>query len=399
MFCFDRLGSRSVVARSEAELDEITNNLRELDSSEKQMHLLAIDTPSLISTYDRRSKFINNNGLIRNLEAFEQERKSLIIWTDKEKQLFREKYAQFPKDFERISSFIQSKDCSDCVLFYYQNKKKEGFRSSKSKNKKKGKLNRSGQISLRSQDHNRQKQTRSNKEVNPQEEEIEEEETLDESNASEEEGNPANSASAATVAEINGTQSTDILMQEKSSEVPPEKEQPVINKPKGLIATTLSITEKCSTEADICIKTPVTNVIVTTSAPVSKPKQTPVKVFNTRSGKYNQKPNVIDQQKNEKVVEEVKTTAEVSHPPLKMTIMVTSPSHIKDSTSMASVASIISETITSASMTSHEQTVADINKSNEEEVKAKDIKDVNSPSVILKVDELIRQHLSKMPGK
>ena len=385
MFCFDRLGSRSVGARSEAELDEITNNLRELDSSEKQMHLLAIDTPSLISTYDRRSKFINNNGLIRNLEAFEHERKSLIIWTDKEKQLFREKYAQFPKDFERISSFIQSKDCSDCVLFYYQNKKKEGFRSSKSKNKKKGKLNRSGQISLRSQDHNRQKQTRSNKEVNPQEEEIEEEETLDESNASEEEGNPANSASAATVAEINGTQSTDILMQEKSSEVPPEKEQPVINKPKGLIATTLSITEKCSTEADICIKTPVTSVIVTTTAPVSKPKQTPVKVFNTRSGKYK--------------VEEVKTTAEVSHPPLKMTIMVTSPSHIKDSTSMASVASIISETITSASMTSHEQTVADINKSNEEEVKAKDIKDVNSPSVILKVDELIRQHLSKMPGK
>lgn len=385
MFCFDRLGSRSVGARSEAELDEITNNLRELDSSEKQMHLLAIDTPSLISTYDRRSKFINNNGLIRNLEAFEQERKSLIIWTDKEKQLFREKYAQFPKDFERISSFIQSKDCSDCVLFYYQNKKKEGFRSSKSKNKKKGKPNRSGQISLRSQDHNRQKQTRSNKEVNPQEEEIEEEETLDESNASEEEGNPANSALAATVAENNDTQSTDILMQEKSSEVPPEKEQPVVNKPKGLIATTLSITEKCSTEADICIKTPVTSVIVTTTAPVSKPKQTPVKVFNTRSGKYK--------------VEEVKTTAEVSHPPLKMTIMVTSPSHIKDSTSMASVASIISETITSASMTSHEQTVADINKSNEEEVKAKDIKDVNSPSVILKVDELIRQHLSKMPGK
>lgn len=398
MFCFDRLGSRSVGARSEAELDEITNNLRELDSSEKHMHLLAIDTPSLISTYDRRSKFINNNGLIRNFEAFEQERKSLIIWTDKEKQLFREKYAQFPKDFERISSFIELKDCSDCVLFYYQNKKKEGFRSSKSKNKKKGKLNRSGQISLRSQDHNRQKQTRSNKEVNPQEEEIEEEETLDESNASEEEGNPANLASAAAVAENNNAQSTHILMQEKSAEALPEKEQPVINKPKGLIATTLSITEKCSTEADICIKTPVSNVIVTTSAPVSKPKQTQVKVFNTRSGKYNQKTNVIDQQKTEKVLEEVKT-AEVSHPPLKMTIMVTSPSHVKDSTSMASVASIISETITSASMTSHEQTIADINKSNEEEVKAKDIKDSNSPSVILKVDELIRQHLSKMPGK
>ena len=399
MFCFDRLGSRSVGARSEAELDEITNNLRELDSSEKHMHLLAIDTPSLISTYDRRSKFINNNGLIRNFEAFEQERKSLIIWTDKEKQQFREKYAQFPKDFERISSFIESKDCSDCVLFYYQNKKKEGFRSSKSKNKKKGKLNRSGQISLRSQDHNRQKQTRSNKGVNPQEEEIEEEETLDESNASEEEGNPANLASAAAVAENNNAQSTHILMQEKSAEALPEKEQPVINKPKGLIATTLSITEKCSTEADICIKTPVSNVIVTTSAPVSKPKQTQVKVFNTRSGKYNQKTNVIDQQKTEKVLEEVKTTAEVSHPPLKMTIMVTSPSHVKDSTSMASVASIISETITSASMTSHEQTIADINKSNEEEVKAKDIKDSNSPSVILKVDELIRQHLSKMPGK
>ena len=399
MFCFDRLGSRSVGARSEAELDEITNNLRELDSSEKQMHLLAIDTPSLISTYDRRSKFINNNGLIRNFEAFEQERKSLIIWTDKEKQLFREKYAQFPKDFERISSFIESKDCSDCVLFYYQNKKKEGFRSSKSKNKKKGKLNRSGQISLRSQDHNRQKQTRSNKEVNPQEEEIEEEETLDESNASEEEGNPTNLASATTVAENSSAQSTNILMQEKSTEALPEKEQPVINKPKGLIATTLSITEKCSTEADICIKTPVSSVIVTTSAPVSKPKQTQVKVFNTRSGKYNQKTNVIDQQKTEKVLEEVKTTAEVSHPPFKMTIMVTSPSHVKDSTSMASVASIISETITSASMTSHEQTIADINKSNEEEVKAKDIKDSNSPSVILKVDELIRQHLSKMPGK
>jgi nuclear receptor co-repressor 1 len=146
---FDRLGSRSAgFARSEAEFEEIVDNLNELEANEKQIHMLAIETPRLLDKYERRIKYINNNGLIRDVEAYESARKASIIWTDEERQIFKEKYNQFPKDFEKIASFLEKKNVPDCVLYYYQNKKKDTFKRSKSK-KSKRRMPRSGQISHR----------------------------------------------------------------------------------------------------------------------------------------------------------------------------------------------------------------------------------------------------------
>ena len=50
------------------------------------------------------------------------------LWTDEEKEIFREKYLQHPKNFNLIASYIERKSISDCVLYYYQTKKNENYK-------------------------------------------------------------------------------------------------------------------------------------------------------------------------------------------------------------------------------------------------------------------------------
>ena len=339
---FCRLGSRSVgFIRSEAEVEEIVDNLREIDASEKQMHLMAVPTPHLMNKYERRVRYIDNNGLIRDVEQFRKERNAEIIWSEKEKQTFRETFALFPKDFEKIADFLELKSCADCVLFYYRHKKKENFKSSKLKPKKKGKLNRTGQLSLKP-DH-KQKQTNKQGKENNIEIEVEEEE--DDSLLSEEEN-------VNTLAAV-------------------------------VMPTSMEAGQQNIAENDTM--TNVANPINELSKIIT---QFPVKVINTRSGKNLQKTlNIAATTKPvvvEPSVDENITSTESSHPPLKITIVVTSPSNAKSSTTVASVASIVSETVTAAASMIVDQ-VPNENTSSE---------CGNS----MKVEDLIKQHLNKMPG-
>ncbi|XP_048583082.1 uncharacterized protein LOC116603357 isoform X3 [Nematostella vectensis] len=128
---FSRMGSRSswgIVARSEAEFNEIVDNLNEQEANEKHMRTLAVDPPPMLDEYERRRVFINRNGLIRDPLAALNERKYRNIWTEKEKQIFKEKYIEHPKDFELIAAFLENKSVSECILFYYQSKKKENYK-------------------------------------------------------------------------------------------------------------------------------------------------------------------------------------------------------------------------------------------------------------------------------
>ena len=332
LFC--RLGSRSIgFIRSEAEVEEIVDNLREMDASEKQMHLMAVQTPRLLNNYERRIRFIDNNGLIRDIEQFEKERIAAIIWSEKEKQIFREKFALHPKDFEKIADSLELKDCSDCVLFYYQYKKQERFKSSKSKSKKKGKLNRSGQIMSLKIDHGKQRQNKQGKEnVEEEEEDLSEEDNVIQNDN----------------LDISQTTETSKDSKFESEAIP---------------ATTI---------APVIIETPK----------ISQQQQ--IKVFNTRSGKHLAKaiPAIVKPVSSETSTDEVMSTAnsETLHPPLKITIVVTSPSYATSSTSIASVASIVSETVTAAGVLA-ELTV-----------------DNTVNEYPMKVEDLIRQHLNKMPG-
>lgn len=354
----DRIGSRSVgFIRSEAEVDEIADNLRELDASEKQMQLLAVRPPYLLSKYERTIKYINNNGLIRNLDQFEKIRKAGIIWSEEEKQIFREKFAQFPKDFEKIASFLKMKNCSDCVLFYYQNKKKEYFKSSKLK-KKKGKTNtRTGGISMnQSKKQNKQPQGKESVEVEVEDEDDDE----DDDGASDEENQPAS---------MDTTTSVEAKVTKTDADV-----RPTQNK-------------QCSSNPAPPSVTMETEKIIKTTKAVPLP---PVKVFNTRSGKFSSKTVTAPVTKTEPDVSTNETlavsSAESPHPPLKITIVVTSPSNIGTSSTTMSVGSIVSETVTAAAAAAakvaSEQSTTII---------------PSEPTMVVKVEELIKQHLTKMP--
>lgn len=44
------------------------------------------------------------------------------LWTDLEKNIFLDKFLQFPKNFYKIASFLPNKSTKDCIAFYYDGK-------------------------------------------------------------------------------------------------------------------------------------------------------------------------------------------------------------------------------------------------------------------------------------
>ena len=46
-----------------------------------------------------------------------------VVWTEKEQRTFVDKFLAFPKNFRKIASYLPFKRTSDCVAFYYRNKK------------------------------------------------------------------------------------------------------------------------------------------------------------------------------------------------------------------------------------------------------------------------------------
>uniref|UniRef100_S4R6P2 SANT domain-containing protein n=1 Tax=Petromyzon marinus TaxID=7757 RepID=S4R6P2_PETMA len=111
---FQRVGQRgsglpATVARSEHEMAEIIDGLSEQENNEKQMRQLAVIPPMLYDTEQRRVKFINRNGLIEDPVKLYRDRQLLNVWSDHEKELFKEKFIQHPKNFALIASYLDRK--------------------------------------------------------------------------------------------------------------------------------------------------------------------------------------------------------------------------------------------------------------------------------------------------
>ncbi|XP_056389941.1 nuclear receptor corepressor 2 isoform X7 [Hyla sarda] len=116
-------------ARSEHEVSEIIDGLSEQENLEKQMRQLAVIPPMLFDAEQQRIKFINMNGLMDDPMKVYKERQVMNMWSEQEKETFREKFIQQPKNFVFIASFLERKTVSDCVLFYYLTKKNENYKS------------------------------------------------------------------------------------------------------------------------------------------------------------------------------------------------------------------------------------------------------------------------------
>ena len=96
-------------ARSEAELDQIIDSMHEQEEEEKKMHSYAIIPPIMHDSQTRRYQFENNNGLLQNAMLHYKDQLLVNIWTAQEKDIYREKYLQHPKNFVFIASFLERK--------------------------------------------------------------------------------------------------------------------------------------------------------------------------------------------------------------------------------------------------------------------------------------------------
>jgi hypothetical protein len=92
------------------------------------MHSYAVIPPVLLPYEERRRKFTSNNGLILDPLREFNDRKFQNMWTDAEKDIFKEKFLQHPKNFGMIAQNLERKSVSDCVQYYYLTKKTMNYK-------------------------------------------------------------------------------------------------------------------------------------------------------------------------------------------------------------------------------------------------------------------------------
>uniref|UniRef100_A0A3Q3W1Z9 Uncharacterized protein n=1 Tax=Mola mola TaxID=94237 RepID=A0A3Q3W1Z9_MOLML len=131
---FQRVGQRgtglsATIARSEHEISEIIDGLSEQENNEKQMRQLSVIPPMMYDSEQRRVKFINMNGLMDDPMKVYKARHFMNVWTDHEKEIFKEKFVQHPKNFGLIASYLERKCVADCVLYYYLTKKNHNYKT------------------------------------------------------------------------------------------------------------------------------------------------------------------------------------------------------------------------------------------------------------------------------
>jgi len=74
------------------------------------MRSLAVIPPMLLDDSQKKLRFYNDNGFLDDPKAINEETLSKInYWTDAEKDIFREKYLQRPKNFGYIASALHNK--------------------------------------------------------------------------------------------------------------------------------------------------------------------------------------------------------------------------------------------------------------------------------------------------
>ncbi|XP_047333851.1 uncharacterized protein LOC124937602 [Impatiens glandulifera] len=125
-------GSASVVPSSEV----ISFTSKLLSEPQPKVYRNTLKMPPLILDKKERiaTRFVSSNGLLEDPCGAEEERALINPWTLEERKIFVDKFAEFGKDFKKISSFLDHKTVAACVEFYYKNHKSDWF-AIKKKNK------------------------------------------------------------------------------------------------------------------------------------------------------------------------------------------------------------------------------------------------------------------------
>ncbi len=73
------------------------------------MRSYCVIPPMLLDARQRKLCFHNNNGIVDEPHEDYKERQIFNIWTEQEKEIFKEKYLQHPKNFGYIASCLDRK--------------------------------------------------------------------------------------------------------------------------------------------------------------------------------------------------------------------------------------------------------------------------------------------------
>lgn len=57
-----------------------------------------------------------------------KDRQFMNVWIDYEKEIFKDKFIQYLKNFGLIVLYLERKSVFDCVLYYYLIKKNENYK-------------------------------------------------------------------------------------------------------------------------------------------------------------------------------------------------------------------------------------------------------------------------------
>ena len=129
---------RGARVRSDSDTDEVADNAHVPEMELKKMNGFAVIPPLMLIDQKQSMLFFrNNNSLIEDPMELHKKMKMINIWTECEKELFREKYLLTPKKFGVVSSFLERKSVGDCVQYYYLSKKFENYKQLLRKHAKK----------------------------------------------------------------------------------------------------------------------------------------------------------------------------------------------------------------------------------------------------------------------
>lgn len=148
---FNRVGAR---IKSEADLEEIMDGLQEQELEDKKMRSYAVIPPIMLDARERRMVYTDSNGIVKDMVSDYKERMNLNVWTVSEKELFKEKYLQHPKNFGVIASYLERKNVQDCVQYYYLSKKTENYKQVLRKSRQKTRSSRNNPQKVNNQNSN-----------------------------------------------------------------------------------------------------------------------------------------------------------------------------------------------------------------------------------------------------
>jgi hypothetical protein len=86
------------------------------------LDLVADDQPMLPRLIRRGMKYFDTNGFAARPEEEHILFKKRVVWTQKERDKFVERYTQHPKRFRMIARELPDKTVKDVIEFYYLNR-------------------------------------------------------------------------------------------------------------------------------------------------------------------------------------------------------------------------------------------------------------------------------------